>query len=229
VKPGLRAAAVAFEKETGHTVTITFNTAPEIRKRVGAGDAFDVVIAPPALIEELAGAGKVESDSVDIGRVGLGVVIREGSPPPDISSVEAIRRTVLDADSVVFNRASSGLYLEALLNKLGIYEQIEPKIVRYPDGASVMERVWKGEGNEVGFGAITEILRYENKGLRFIGPLPAAVQHYTSYVAVGMKNAANREVARAFVRFLGGQTARALFDAAGIGSSPRARIDLGGA
>src|SRR5439155_12170060 len=107
VEPGLRAAA-AFQKQSGHTVNITFNTAPEIRKRIAGGEAFDVVIAPPAALDEFA--GKVAADRANLGRVGLGVAVRPGAAVPDISSGEALKRSVLAAESIVFNRASSGIY-----------------------------------------------------------------------------------------------------------------------
>src|SRR5439155_8161208 len=110
VEPGLRAAAAAFKKQSGHDVNIAFNTTPEIRKRIGGGEAFDVVIAPPAALDEFAGAGKVATDRVNLGRVGLGVAVRPGAAVPDISSGEALKRSVLQADSIVFNRASSGIY-----------------------------------------------------------------------------------------------------------------------
>jgi molybdate transport system substrate-binding protein len=215
LEPGVKTAVAAFEKETGHTVKITFNTTPAMRKRVGAGESFDVVIAPPAAIEEFAKAGKVEQGGVNVGRVGAGVAIRPGAPVPDISSAEAIRRTVLEAESVVFNRASVGLYIEGLLKKMGIYEQIESKTVRYPDAAAVMEHLLKGKGREVGFGPITEILLFKDKGLRYIGPLPAEIQNYTAYVAVPMSAGTNKEVAQVFVRFLGGP-GKPFFVAAGI-------------
>ena len=80
IEPGLKAAAAAFQKETGHSVKITFNTTPQMRKRVAAGDAFDVVIAPPAAIKEFAAAGKVEEGGMNVGRVGSGVVVRPGAP-----------------------------------------------------------------------------------------------------------------------------------------------------
>src|SRR5258707_13442055 len=83
VEPGLRAAAAAFQKQSGHTVNIAFNTAPEIRKRIGAGEAFDVVIAPPAPLDEFA--GKVAADRVALGRVGVGVAGRPGAAVPAIS------------------------------------------------------------------------------------------------------------------------------------------------
>lgn len=215
VEPGLKAAVAAFEKETRHTVKITFNTTPQMRKRIAAGDAFDVVIAPPAAVKDFAAAGKVEDGGVNVGRVGLGVVIRPGAPVPDISSAQAIRRTILEAQTIVFNRASSGLYFESLLKKMGIYEQVESKSARYATGAEVMEHVLKGQGKEVGFGPITEILQYKGKGLRLIGPLPAEIQNYTAYVAVPMSAGSNKEVAQALVRYLGGP-GKPLFVAAGI-------------
>lgn len=216
IEPGLRAAVAPFQKETGHRVGITFNTAPQIQKRIGSGETWDVVIAPPAVIEEIAKAGKVEPESVTVGRVGMGVAVRPGAPVPDISSVEALKRSILDAESLVFNRASTGLYFENLLKKMGIYDQVEGKTTRYPDGASVMEHVLKGKGREVGFGPITEILLFRDKGVRLVGPLPAEVQNYTSYTAVVMVTASNPEAARALRRYLGSPAAKGLFAAAGI-------------
>jgi molybdate transport system substrate-binding protein len=216
VEPGLHAAAHAFEKQTGHTVKITFNTTPQIRKRVGAGETFDVVIAPPAAVKDFTAAGKVEAGGVDIGKVGMGVVIRPGAPVPDIANAEAIKRTVLEAESIVFNRASSGLYFEGLLKKMGVYGQIEARAARYATGAEVMEHVLKGKGKEVGFGPITEILQYRDKGLRLVGPLPAEIQNYTSYTAVAMSAGANKAEAQELVRYLGGPAGKKLFVAAGI-------------
>src|SRR2546425_11037735 len=109
-EPGLRAAAAAFRKQSGHEVNIAFNTTPEIRRRIGGGDAFDVVIAPPAALDEFAGAGKVAADRVDVGRVGLGVAGRPGAPGPGISSSEALQRSVRAAASVVVNPGSRRIY-----------------------------------------------------------------------------------------------------------------------
>jgi molybdate transport system substrate-binding protein len=215
IEPGLRSAAAAFERQTGHVVRISFATAPQIATRVAGGESSDVVIAPPAVMDELARAGKV-GERVTVGRVGLGVAVRPGAPVPDISSADALRRSVLAADSLVFNRASTGLYFENLLKRMGIYEQVESKTTRYADGASVMEHVLKGTGNEIGFGPITEILLLRDQGLRLIGPLPAQVQNYTTYAAAPMTAASNAEVARAFVAHLGSPAGKALFVAAGI-------------
>ena len=214
VEPGLRAAANAYAKQSGNEVKITFNTAPEIRKRVGAGETFDVVIAPPAALDEFA--GKVSADRVGLGRVGLGVAVRPGAEVPDISSTDALKRSVLAADSIVFNRASTGIYLENLFKKMGLYDEILSKTTRYPDAGAVMEHVLKGKGKEIGFGPVTEILLHRDKGLKLVGPLPADIQNYTSYSAAPMTSAANAEAAKAFVRYLGSPECRALLVAAGV-------------
>jgi molybdate transport system substrate-binding protein len=216
VEPGLRAAAAAYAKHSGNEVKITFNTAPEIRKRMEAGDKFDVVIAPPAALDEFAGAGKIAADRVALGRVGLGVAVRPGAEAPDISTTEALKRSVLQADSIVFNRASTGIYLENLFKKMGLYDQILPKTTRYPDAGAVMEHLLKGKGREIGFGPVTEILLQRDKGLKLVGPLPADIQNYTSYSAAPMTGSANAELAWAFVRWLGGPESKALFAAAGV-------------
>ncbi len=216
IEPGLRAAASAFQKQTGDTVKITFNTTPQIRQRIESGEKFDVVIAPPAAMDVFAKAGKVGEERINVGRVGMGAAVRPGASVPDISSAEALRRSILDADSLVFNRASSGLYFEGLLKKMGIYEQIESKTTRYADGASVMGHLLKGKGREVGFGPITEILQHREKGLQLVGPLPAEVQNYTSYAAAVATGSHNGESARILVRYLGSASGKALFVAAGI-------------
>lgn len=215
IEPGLHAAAAEFQKQSGDSVRITFNTTPQIAKRIAAGDVFDVVIAPPAEIERYVSEGKVVGDRVNVGRVGLGVVVRPGAPVPDLSNTDAFKRSVLEADSLVFNRASTGLYFENLLKKLGIWQQVESKTTRYPDGASVMEHVLKGKGREIGFGAITEILLFKEKGIRYVGPLPAAIQNYTTYTAAVMTGSEHADAARKLVQFLGG-AGKPLFVAAGI-------------
>lgn len=216
IEPGLKPAAAAWERESGNVVRITFATAPQLKSRIGGGAAADVVIAPPALIEEFARDGKLGAQRSALGRVGLGVAVRPGAPVPDISSAAALERAMIEAESLVFNRASTGLYFEGLLKKMGIYEKVLAKTARHDTGAAVMEHVLAGKGHEIGVGPITEILLYRDKGLRLVGPLPAEVQNYTSYTASAMAAAANAEVAAAFVRYLGSPAGRAFFAAAGI-------------
>ena len=151
------AAADIFRKRTGHNVKITFATTPEIRRLVGAGATPDVVIAPHAALDELAKSGTVDGAArVSLGRVGVGVVIRDGAPKPDVSTTDALKRAVLDADSVIYNRASSGLYVEGLLQRLGLAEHIQAKTKRYT-GTDMIEPLIKGKGNEIGFMPVAQI------------------------------------------------------------------------
>jgi molybdate transport system substrate-binding protein len=119
VEPGLRPAVAAFEKASGHQVVLAFATAPQIRPTMQAtSNAYDAVIAPPAVLDELATASTIDADAskrVPIGRVGIGVVVRPGAQVPDISSSDALKKSILDADTVVFNRGSTGVYFESVL------------------------------------------------------------------------------------------------------------------
>ncbi len=216
IEPGIKAAAAAFEKQTGHSVKITFNTAPELRKRMEGNPAFDVVIAPPAVMADFAASAKLAVARANVGRVGMGVAVRDGTPAPDISTADAIKKSVLSAESLVFNRASTGLYLEGLLKKMDVYSQIKSKTTRYPDGASVLEHVIKGKGNEIGFAAVTEILLYTSKGLKLVGPLPADIQNYTSYTAAPLASSPQQALAQQFATYLSGPVGKPLFVAAGV-------------
>jgi molybdate transport system substrate-binding protein len=175
------------------------------------------VIAPPAVIDELAKAGKIDAARrAAVGRVGVGVVVRDGASMPDLSSTDALRHALIDARSVVYNKASTGLYLEKLFERLGVGAEVKAKETRYADGASVIEHVIHGSGNEIGFGAITEIALYRGKGAQFAGPLPGDAQNYTSYAAAPSAVPANGEGAAAFLKFIGSPAARAAFLARGV-------------
>ena len=213
VEPGLIVAADIFRKRTGHNVKITFATTPEIRRLVGAGATPDIVIAPHATLDELAKSGKVDGTArVPVGRVGVGVVIRDGGPKPDVSTTDAVKRAVLDADSVIYNRASSGLYVEGLLQRLGLAEHIQPKIKRYT-GTDMIEPLINGKGKEIGFMPVAQILNCRGRGLQLVGPLPADIQNYTRYAAAP---ASESEGGLTFVRFLGTAESKDIFVSAGI-------------
>ena len=123
---------------------------------------------------------------------------------------------MLEAESVVFNYASSGIYIEGLFKKMGIWDKVAPKTTRYPTGAEVMAHVLKGKGREIAFGPITEILLEKEHGLILVGPLPPEIQNYTAYTAVPMSAGAQKNKAWDFIRFLAGPAGKPLFVAAGI-------------
>jgi molybdate transport system substrate-binding protein len=215
VQPGLIKVVEAFRRESGGEVTVSFATAPAIAKRIAAGEMIDIVIAPAKLIDELVGTGKVASSSrATLGSIGVGVMIRIGAPPANIATAAALKQSLVGADSLVFNQASTGLYLESLFDQLGIAEQVRNKTTRYPDFSAVLEHVSKGHGIEIGFGATTVIIENAGKGVRFVGPLPAEIQNYTAYAAALTANAS--AAARALLDYFATPAAQAIFTAAGI-------------
>jgi molybdate transport system substrate-binding protein len=217
IEPGLIAAVAAYTEQSGHDVRITWATTPVIRKRIAGGEAADVVIATREAIDDFKRDGKAAGkDRVPVGRVGIGIVMRKSAPVPDLSSAGALKYAVLDADSVVYNRASSGLYVERMLREMGILDRIESKTSRYGNGPAMMEHLINGKGKEIGFGAITEILMFRARGLKLAGPLPEEIQHYTDYVAVTRTAAPNPAGAKAFIRYLAAPAAKAVFAAHGI-------------
>lgn len=217
VQPGIVKIIDAFQRATARDIKISFATAPAILKRIGDANLPDVVIAPPAVLEEWAKAGKMAAaDRVTVGRIGVGVMVRDGAPPPDIATVDEFKRALLNSESIVYNQASTGGYLEKLFERLGIGKQLEEKTTRYPDAAAVLNHVSKGKGNEIGFGATTVIIEHESQGLKFVGPLPPEVQNYTIYAASVVDTGPASAAARQFVRYLTSPAAKQTLAAAGV-------------
>jgi molybdate transport system substrate-binding protein len=217
VEPALLAAIDAFRDASAREVRVTYATTPVIRRRIAGGEAVDVVIATREAIDEFAGEGKVAAEHrASVGCVGIGLVVRKGAPVPDISTVGALKYAVLDAESVVFNRATSGLHVERMLAEMGVLDRIQGKTSRYGNGPAMMEHLIKGKGKEIGFGAIIEILMFRDRGLILAAPLPPGLQHYTEYVAAPMSAAPDTEGAIEFTGYLASPAARAIFAAHGI-------------
>jgi molybdate transport system substrate-binding protein len=217
VEPGLEAFARLVRREMGHELKILYNTAPQIAKRLASGEVFDILISPPATIDLALAERKVVPETrIKVGRVGAGIVVRAGAAAPNVATVESLKQVLLDADSVVYNTASTGIYLDKLFVTMSVAESLKAKTTRYPTGAGVMEHVIRGTGKEIGFGAMTEIRMYEPKGLRLVGPLPATVQNYTSYEAVLMTGAKSAEAARPVLRYLATPAAKAAFTTHGV-------------
>ena len=219
VQPGLVKVIDAFRRETGDDVEVVFATAPAIRKRLSSGETADLVIAPPDLFDELEKTGTA-ADRNAVGRIGIGVMVRHGAPLPKIATVNEFKQSLLEAESIVYNQASTGIYLENLFDRLGISEPLKAKTTRYADFAAVRDHVSKGAGNEIGLGAITVIIESASKGVKFVGPLPAEVQNYTTYVAVVIATSPVRDAAVTLLRYLTSPEAKTIFTAAGIEPLP---------
>ena len=217
VKPGLMKVIESFQSAGGHDVTIGFATAPEIRRRLQEGEAADIVIAPNDLVDALMMKGQVASaDRAVIGRIGVGVMVREDLPAPQIATVEAFQTSLLNAESIVYNQASTGTYIDSLFDRLGIAAQMKTKTTRYADFAAVLEHIRRDRSSELGLGATTVIIENANRGIKFIGPLPAEIQNYTTYAAAVATHRIAGDGASALLRFLTSASAKHLFTAAGI-------------
>ena len=217
VKPGLAKVIESFRRKTGSNIKISFATAPAILKQIVDGALVDIVIAPPAVLDELGKLNKVShKDRVIVGRIGVGVMVRDGATPPQIATVDEFKEALRRADSVVYNQASTGTYLEALFDRLGIAAQLAANTTRYPDFAAVLDHVSKGKGREIGLGATTVIIENSNKGVKFAGPLPGEIQNYTAYAAALTMVGAAKDPAREFLRHLTSPAARSQLAAAGI-------------
>jgi len=215
MEAGLGPLIEAFRRESGHGVRLVVAVPNLLRRRVEAGETPDVLIAPVPVMEALARA-LVDSPRETVGKVGVAVVVRVGARLPDVATPEALRQALLDCESLVFNRASTGTYFERVLDRLGIAEAVAAKTTRYPDGATVMEHVIRGRGYEIGIGPVTEIRPFESKGLRLVGPLPPPIQNHTTYVAGVLTKSAAPGPAAAFVRHLVTPASRAVFAATGV-------------
>ena len=217
VEPGMHAFAHQVKQALGHDLNIRFSTAPQIAKRLADNETYDILVSPPAVVDQGLRDGKLLPEGrTAIGRVGVGIIVRAGQPAPVIESPEALKQALLDADAVVYNTASTGLYLDKLFANLGILDALKPKTTRYPDGASVMEHIIRSTGKEIGFGAITEIRLFTDKGLTFVAPLPSEVQNTTRYDAALMSGARLPHEAAAVLRLLATPAAKAAFTKAGI-------------
>jgi molybdate transport system substrate-binding protein len=217
IRSSLEGIVAAHRGQGGGNVTLTFETAPRLVQRIADGEAVDIIIAPPTALDELIGLGKVSANGrIELGRVGVGVVVRAGTPPPDVSSTEALKRSLLAADSVLHTRASSGIYVAKLLERLGIATAIKAKTASFPDAQETFTHLLNGTSRDIGFGGITEIKRWHDKGLRLVAPLPADIQNYTTYCAALAKGPPNRDGAQKFLKFLGSPAARAILLANGV-------------
>jgi molybdate transport system substrate-binding protein len=215
MQPGLNAAAKVFRDRTGIETRFTYEPPVDLGKRVAGGEMADILVSSPPVVADLAKAGKVLADGqMHLGRVG--VVVRDGAPLPDISSVQALKGSLIAAEAVVYNTASSGTYIDGMLKKLGVLDDIQGKLIRLWDGTAVMHHLMEGKIREFGFGGITDILLYRDRGLRLVGPLPAEIQNYANYSAAVIAAAPNAEGARAFMAYLASPDGRALFLENGI-------------
>jgi len=213
-----------FEKKTGYKVNATFGSGGGTKKQVISGDVFDVPIVQPPLPEVIASGNVVESTATPLASVAVGVAVKKGSPRPDISSTEAVKKMLLSAKSIVCpdgaTGAAAGVSINEMLKRLGIDDQIEPKLTRphgtgpggAGGGAVVSAMVGRGEA-EIGMTFISEM---DDPGIDIVGPLPREVLPWTPLVGFISAHAKNPEAAKALLQYLSSPEAVAAYKAAGM-------------
>ena len=206
-----------FQKETGHTVVITADTGGGLRKRVEGGEKADVLVAPDAVMDALAKSNHVVTDSRrDLARTAVGVAVREGAPKPDVSTVDAFKRAVLEAKSIVYldpaSGATSGIHVAQVLQQLGLTDAVKDKVVLWKGGYAA-EAVASGKA-DLCLHQISEILPV--KGVTLVGPMPAEINKVTVYTSSLLTGAPTPDAGRAFLAYLARPEFRPKFAAAGL-------------
>jgi molybdate transport system substrate-binding protein len=207
--------APQFERATGHKVTIKFVSGPVVRREIDAGEAFDVAISLPEVIDDLIKSGKIAAGSrADIARSGVGVSVRAGAAKPDIGSVKAFKRTLLNAKSVAHSKeGASGTHFMAVLDRLGIAADMKPKLIGSPAGAGgLVSPVVKGEA-EIVVGTVSAIME---PGVDLVGPIPEELQSWANFAAAVGTAAKEAEAGAALITFLTTPAAAAVIKAKGM-------------
>ena len=189
-----------FERESGHKLTTDFEVIAVLKRRIEAGETFDVAILGPAAIDDLVRQGKIAAGtSTPFGRTGLGIAVRQGAARPDVGSADAVKQALLAAKSVAHAKeGESGIAFRAVLDQLGIASQMQPKLKAY-DATGLRQSVASGEV-EMAVTGIGPMLTMP--GTEFLGGLPPELQKYVVFHAAIGAATKEPDVARALLRFL---------------------------
>src|SRR5262249_21098374 len=217
---GVRAAVEqlipGFERKTGYKVKATFGSGLGTKQQVARGESFDVPIVQPPYPEVLASGNVVASTETPLASVAVGAAVHKGAPKPDISTPDALKRTLLAAKSIAYPNpsvgAAAGVTFEEMLKKLGIAAQMEPKIKRAQGGAAAMAMAAKGEV-EIGFTFLSEM---DEPGLEVAGPLPGDVAPPTKLVGFVSAHAKDPMAAKALLNYLASPEAAPAYKAHGM-------------
>lgn len=210
----LAALAPELERTSGLKLSISYDPAKVMLRRIAAGESADVAILGQAAIDALAEQGKIDGESRrTLARCGVGLAVRAGAPKPDIGSVEALKRALLDAKSIIYtSEGASGMHFSGVIERLGIAPEIKAKAHRQTGGL-VAERVASGEV-ELGVQQIPELLAV--RGVELVGPLPQQMQSISIITAGIFKASKHREAAQALLDFLATPAAMRVFRTQGI-------------
>jgi len=203
-----------FEKASGHKLEIHFDSTPDIIARINAGTPFDVAVVPVDVLKDTAAKGHfVPGPTIDIARVGYGVIVRAGAPKPDISTPNAFKKALLDAKSIASVPSSAAsAYIARVYERLGVGEQMKAKTKAQPAPTAIALAVARGEA-ELGV-FLTNVLNA--RGIEPVGPFPADLQQELLFAAAVAADAKQPDAAKALIDYLKSPAATAAFKAAGM-------------
>lgn len=206
--------APAFEKKTGHKLSIHFDSTPNIIARVNAGTPFDMVVVPIDVFSDATAKSHFASEPfIDIARVGYGVAVRAGAPKPDISTAEELKKTLLAASSIASVPASAaGAYVTKVFERLGIADEMKAKTKAQAGPPQIAPAVAKGEA-ELGV-FLTNVLIAP--GVELVGPFPADLQQELVFTSALAAKARETDAATAFIDYLKSPAATATIKAGGM-------------
>jgi molybdate transport system substrate-binding protein len=193
-----------FEKDTGHHVKAVFTSIGFITQRVRNGEAADLAVVSPRQWEDLKNEGKLDPNvRAMIAKTGAGVFVKKGAAKPDISSVEAFKRALLNAKSIALVDPAAGgpvaLYAPGLFERLGISADLKPKLKLVGGGGAPVEPVTRGDA-EIGLTTISEIIQFQ-PAIELVGPFPPEIQAFFAYTGAIPKNAKEPAAAKALLDF----------------------------
>ena len=203
-----------FERASGTRVSVSYDPALVMLKRIAGGESADLAILGQAAIDELAAKGKISPDSRrTLARCGVGLGVRAGAPKPDISSVDALKRALLAARSICHTtRGASGIHFSSVIERLGIADEVKAKAVRN-EGGLIGELVVRGEA-ELAVQQIPELMAVP--GLEVVGPLPQELQSISVVTAGIFTGSKQASAARALLEFLGTPASARVFRSKGL-------------
>jgi molybdate transport system substrate-binding protein len=203
------------EKAVGHPLTVEYGAAALLKQKVDAGEPFDVALLTTEAADQLIQEGKIAAGSgVNVARVGVGVGIRAGAPKPDISTPDALKRTLLNAKSITYAKEGAArVLIEKIYERLGIADQVKPKVVLQSPPGNPQTAVADGQVEMV-MTLVSEILPV--KGIELVGPVPKELQSYVSYRGCVSANTKDPEASRAVAKFFTSSKAAAAYKARGL-------------
>ena len=210
----LNELGLQFERGSGHKLVIHFNSTPNLIRRVTSGTPFDLAVVPVDVFKDDAAKARfVPGPTIDIARVGYGVVVRSGAPKPDISTPEALKKALLNAQSIAFvPESAAGAYILKTFDRLGIGDAMKAKTRPQTTPAQIAPAVARGEA-ELGVFLVNVLIA---PGVEPAGPFPAELQQELVFSAAVAADSKEAEAAKAFINFLTTPAAAAVIRAKGM-------------